>query len=314
MLFRSVNAINLINRAFALGDEALGLTTAAPQMSAPTLDKSYLPPVAPVLPNMDPNEGMAIYQASKDEIEALIASGYGTFLQTYFPDGQLYQGAIGWIERALGPGGTGINPAVEQQVWERDRARIMSETQRMESEATVTFANRRFPLPPGAMVSQLNAIAIEGSRKLAEQSRDIAIKSFEAELENVRLAVQQAIDLRMKGLQAAGDYIRTLILGPQTAMQLATGLAGLRAEFARALTSMYSAQVTAVEPLVRLNITDAQLKQAAAEANLRAQVQSITDRVNAADSNARMVGSIASSSLNGMNVQASISGSDSSSI
>lgn len=308
------NAIELVNKAFALGDDAVGIADPAPQMPVTVLDKSYLPPSPPDLPDIDPNEAKAIYDDCRAEIDALLQSGYGTFLQTYFPDGPLYPAALSWLERALTQGGTGINVAVEQQLWERDRARILGQAETNEKAATVGWANRGFPLPPGAAAAQVLQIRLGAMKELAGQSRDIAIKSFETELENTRTAVGQAVDLRKSALQLAGEYVKTLILGPQTAAQLATSLAGLKTELARALTAMFTAEVAALEPFVRLNITDAQLQSEANSANLRAKSTAQGQRVQAALANADMVGRAAASSLNGIGAEARITGSDSSQV
>lgn len=126
--------------------------------------------------------------------------------------------------------------------------------------------------------------------------------------------MQQVLELRLRAISAAGDYIRTMILGPQTAMQLATGLVGLKTDLARSLTALYQAQVAALEPKVRLAITDAQLKLDASRANLDSELKTLTERVNAALAHAKMVADAAAASLNGIGAGASISGSDSSSL
>lgn len=307
------NGFTLLDKLFEISDDAIALANPPPQMPGVVLDKSYLPPLPPNLPDIDPNEAKAIYDDSRTEIDALLQGGYGTFLQTYFPDGNFYPAALAWLDTALS-GGTGVNASVEQQIWERDKARIMGQSQQVEKSAVATWANRGFPLPPGAAAAQVTQIRLAASKELAGQSRDIAIKTFEAELENTRFAITTSIDLRKSALQLASEYIRTLILGPQTAVQLATSLAGLKTSLAQALTSMYSAQVTALEPFVRLNITDAQLQSAANQANLNAKSQAVSDRVRAALANASTIGGIVASSWNGLNAGASISGSDSSSV
>lgn len=308
------NGFTLLDKLFEISDDAIALANPAPQMPGVVLDKSYLPPLPPNLPDMDPNEAKAIYDDSRAEIDALLQGGYVSFLQTYFPDGNFYPAALAWLETALSQGGTGINVAVEQQLWERDKARILSQAQQVEKSAVATWANRGFPLPPGAAAAQVTQIRLAASKDLAAQSRDIAIKTFETELENTRFAITTSIDLRKSALQLASEYIRTLVLGPQTAVQLATSLAGLKTALAQALTSMYSAQVTALEPFVRLNITDAQLQSSANQANLNAKSQAVSDRVRAALANASTIGGIVASSWNGLNAGASISGSDSTSL
>ncbi|MNX65354.1 hypothetical protein D3C86_964090 [compost metagenome] len=307
------NAVTLMNESAKRNDDAIALTDPAPQALVPTLDTSYLPPDAPDLPFDDANAATAIYDAARAEMEALIQDGFSQFLADNFPDGAYYQGALDWMDRAINEGGTGINADVEQQLWERGRARIVTEADRAEADVTNSWARRRFPLPPGALVHQVGLIRQDQRNKLAEQSRDISIESFRAELENVRAAVQLALDLRMKSVAAAGDYIKTLILGPQTAAQLATSLAGLKTEFARSLVALYSAETQALEPRVRLAIADGQLKMQGADVNLRAKSQALDSRVRAALEQAQQIAAAASASLNGISAGASISGNDSSS-
>lgn len=306
------NAVDMFNRAYQLNGKAVDMLEPAPQMITPALDKSYVPPIKPTLPIDDPNEAKAIYDDAYQEISNLIQRGFDDFLGENFPTGPYWDAALAWLERAITQGGTGINADVERQLWERDRARFLSQAGQAEQEALVNWGNRGFGLPPGALANQINTIRLDANRQLAGQSRDIAIKSFETEIENVRFAIKEVLDLRLRAMSAAGDYIKTLILGPQTAMQLATGLAGLRTDLARAMTALYQAEVAALEPRVRLAITDAQIKLEGQQANLRAQLQTLSDRVQAALANAKMTADAAAASLNGIGAGATITGSDSS--
>lgn len=307
------NAQNWFTNATAAVNAAAAEAEDAPQLTGPVLDTSYLPPEAPTLPFTDPEEGQSIYDAAREEIGTLIEQGFKDFLTENFPTGPYWNKALAWLERAL-DGGTGVDAEVERQIWERDKARLLAQSTQAEAEAMATWANRGFPLPTGALNGTVQGIRLEANRQLAGQSRDIAIKSFEAELENARFAVQQVLELRLRAISAAGDYIRTLILGPQTAVQLATGLVGLKTDLARSLTALYQAEVAALEPKVRLAITDAQLKLDASRANLDAELKTLTERVNAFLAHAKMVADATAASLNGIGAGASISGSDTSSL
>ncbi|MCY1240478.1 hypothetical protein D9M72_533300 [compost metagenome] len=96
-------------------------------------------------------------------------------------------------------------------------------------------------------------------------------------------------------------------------MQLALGQVGLRTDYARTLTALYQAENTALEPRVRLAITDAQIKLEGERANLSARTQTMSDRVQAALGNAKMTADAAAASWNGIGAGASISGQDSTS-
>lgn len=295
-------------------DQAISLADPAPQLTPVDLDDSYLPPTPPTLPPEDPNHGENIYNEQRDYLRAMIEDNFRSFIAEFFPDPAFFQSAYDWCERAIVDGGTGINAGVESALWERDRARIMADSERAEDEAMATWANRRFPVPPGALTNQINQVRLDASRKLAESSRTTAIKSFDAEIENVRFAVKTVIDQRKVALDSAGDYIRTLIMGPKVAEELAVGLSSIRNQTAQALVAMYSAQVTALEPKVRLAITDANLQLEAKKANLAATSASIDAKVRAALAGANMSASMASAGINAINGQSSISGVDSSQV
>ncbi|MNX95673.1 hypothetical protein D3C86_1279560 [compost metagenome] len=190
---------------------------------------------------------------------------------------------------------------------------MLAESVEAEDNLTAGWAARGYPLPPGALVHGLQRIQLDRSRKLAEISRDIAIKSFDTEIENVRLAVTQTLDLRSKAMSAMADYIRTLMMGPQTAMQLATGLAGLELDVNRSMVALYSAEVQALQPRVQLAIEDARLQAGTNEANQRSIVATAQSKADLAKAAATMLASQASAGINAINASSSISGSDSTS-
>lgn len=294
--------------------DAMAYAVPAPQMANIVLDKSYLPPPPPDFPPMDPNNGEAIYDEKVREMLDMIQKAFDDFLTTYFPDTQAYEDAIAWCERAVTTGGSGINLNVEQALWQRDRARIVADSERATDEAFATWANRRFPLPPGTLTNQVNQINLDMGRKIAESSRSAAIKSFEAELENARVAVKLLMDQKIAALNAAGDYAKVIMLGPQTAMQLATGLSGLQTQYWNAMTAYYTAQVTAAQPMVQLAIADANLQAEVGKANLQSQAASVDSMVKAAMAGAQMMASQAASGINAINAQTSVSGQDSSQV
>lgn len=308
------NAVNLLNASSERADDAIELTDPAPQIPLVDLDTSYITPIKPVLPENNPADAKAIFDDARADIHDSITTGFVDYLQTYFPDRSYFDNAIAWINRALTTGGTGINANVENQLWERGRARLYSEFMRADADAMQGFANRGFPLPPGALVHQQGLIQQDLRNKLAEQSRDISIEAFRAELENTRFAVQQALDLWMKAITSATEYIKTLLQGDQVAVSLATAMVGVRSDLARNLVALYQAESAALEPRVRLAIADAQIQQAGNEANLRAKVQTLNDRVQAAIAALTSTTQVAAASLNGINAGASISGTDSSNL
>ena len=248
----------------------------------------------------DPDSAMAQFDAKNAELTAIVNDAFNKMLGIAFPDMTLLADAIQWCKRAINQGGTGINPAVETALWERARARIVKQADRDTISAQEKYARAGWPLPPGAMLHETAMIRQDSRDKLADQNREISIKSFDTEVENIRFAVTTAGDLFTKALQAVGDYVRTVMLAPQLAAQLTTQLSGLKGEAARTLVALYQAQSAALDPFLRMEITDDELKTRVREANLRADMETNQMRAQAALSNLKMVGDAAAASLNGI--------------
>ena len=273
----------------------------APEITAPTVKQSFMSSSAPGnLSFEDAGSVMSYFDAKNSELSALIDRAFRQILGIAFPDMSLIASALGWCNRAITQGGTGISESVEAALWERGRARVLREAERDLASVQERYARSGWPLPPGAMLHEA-ALIRQGSRdKLAEASRDIAIKSFETEVENVRFAVKAAADQFSQAINAVGDYVKTVMLGPQIASQLASNVANLKNDASRTLVSLYQAQTAAMEPLARLAIADAEMQSRASEANLRAKVETAQLRAQVALAQVKMVGDAAAASLNGI--------------
>ena len=144
--------------------------------------------VEPGVPNVE--NTITTYEAQRDFLVQLMTDKLTEFFTIYYPlntDG--YDEGMDWLINTITNGGTGINPAVENQIWQRGRDRLIAEGERADSQTLLQFAQRGFSLPSGAMTKLLQANRFEQLQKLQEQSRDVAIRQAEIELENLRFAV-----------------------------------------------------------------------------------------------------------------------------
>lgn len=292
-------------------DQALALTETPPLITAPGDLNAIALPLAPAVDLIDPAAAQALYDSAKNEITQLLATAFSSFFVDFFPLGDELAVARDWIENAIAVGGSGINTGVENQIWERDRDRVLKEATRAEGEAISNWASRGFPLPPGALNFNLQQIQRDTQDKLGESSRNQAIKVFDTEIENVRFAVDKAISLRSAAITAAGDYIRTLVLGPQVGAQLATTLLDAQAKVAGIATDFYRAQITALEVPLRIATTNAELNQRTNEANQKAILSSLEQRVAAVIAKAQALSTQASAMLNGFHASVGIGGQES---
>jgi len=301
---RAQEATDLSHEAVALAGNPERLP------GAPQIPSALVPTLPQISTPLSSAEAQALFTQNAAQIKGELVQGFSTFLSQYFGEMPEFSAARDWLTRALTTGGTGLNATVEAQIYERERTRIFNEASRDEGEVLSDWAAKRFPLPPGAAAAQIMRIRKGASEKLAAAAREVAVQKMQSELENVRLAVSQAVNLRLSAINAAGDYIRTLATASQTGVNLATALVDAQARIASTLTSFYQAQVAAAELPVRVATTNAELVQRTNEANQRASIDSLNQRVSATVAAAQSLGTQAAAALNALSARAGIDASE----
>lgn len=103
-------------------------------------------------------------------------------------------------------GGTGLNPAVEQALWDRDRSRIAAAAEASIADAVRDAEARGFTLPTGAMNAKLQEAQKTALAKTAEASHEIAFKQADLEQANVKHAIDQGIALESRLI----DYVNAI--------------------------------------------------------------------------------------------------------
>lgn len=295
----------------SLFQNSLSAAGSAPHANAAPF--SFSPNVVEPIVNIPQQaEGASLakfYELSTAVIDQL-AGLFDGYMTKYFPDDTPYlRNAEDWIVNALTVGGTGLNPHIEAQMWERDRSRIQREASKLEEEAVTKWAARRFPLPPGAMTYQVLNIQRDAYDKLAQSSREIAIKVAEIELGNVRMAVESAIKLYSTATSAAMDYVKALAVGPQSGMQLIPSITDSQAKLIGAANEYYRSRISVEELRLKASMAPAEWEQQTRLKNADWIMEEIKAKVQAAIAAAQSMGTQAASALNSLHASAGISGS-----
>lgn len=242
------------------------------------------------------------YDRIYQQLIAMAANKIAEFLNTYFPlTNDAYPPAVAWLVRAITQGGTGLAPAIEAQIWQRGRDRILSDGLRAETQAMEAFAARGLSQPAGALAGALQEIRRDTLAKNSEFSRDVAIKAAEIELENVKFAVEQALKLRLSAIQAAVDYIKALMSAPEIAMRYATALPNLQANLINAAGSFYRARLERDDLAMRAAISNQDLAVKWFGIINDATVRSTDARVHAAVGAAQAAGNTAAGAMGSIN-------------
>lgn len=92
-------------------------------------------------------------------------------------------------------GGTGLNASVEQNIWDRARNREDRLADKSKMSILVEQAARGIQRPSGSLFAALDTLAQETQNKMADLSREVAIKQAELEQENLKFAIQSALSL-----------------------------------------------------------------------------------------------------------------------
>lgn len=242
------------------------------------------------------------YDRLYEQLMAMAANQIAAFLATYFPlNEDAYPEAVAWLVRAITVGGTGLSPAIEAQIWQRGRDRIVVDGLRAEAQALEAFAARGLSQPGGALAGALQEIRRDSLAKNSEFSRDVAIKAAEIELENVRFAVEQALKLRLAAVNAAVDYIKALMSAPEIALRYATALPNLQSNLIQAAGSFYRARLERDDLAMRAAISNQDLAVRWTQIINDASVRSTDARVRAAVGAATAAGDTAAGALGSIN-------------
>jgi hypothetical protein len=254
------------------------------------------------IPNRTDGIDTAVFNSMYGQIIEDLANRYAAYVLEYFPmDPALMQSVESWLVAAIRDGGSGINAAVEAQIWQRDRDRITTEANSAADTAVAGWAARGFPMPPGAAVGAVQDIRVKQSTAIAAVSREAAIKAFEAEIENVRFAITTAVDYRTKALSAAGDYIRAMAVAPNIASDMSTRSADAQARLISAAAGYYGARADVAKIAQDRNIfnMDQQMKAAVVTQDNGIKLAGL--RVEAAVAISESLGKQAAAAFNGVN-------------
>lgn len=240
-----------------------------------------------------------------------LAGKFADFINQYFPNECGYlQAAQQWICNTIKNGGTGINPVVEQQIWARDRGRVLADARAQEIELIDAFAARRYPIPPGAAVGAVAKIRADAAGKISQASRDVAIKQAELEVENVRFAVGKAIDLYSAAMAAAGDYIKALVSTSGNMTQLLPSVTDSQSRLIGAAADYYRARIQVEDLRLKAAMPNGEWKQQAGIKNVDNEMQAMRNRVDAAIEAAKSLAQQASAALNAMHASAGVDAGD----
>lgn len=297
------NAIAIANSQTSAADDAANAAILASQglASLSPSDISFnVTAIEPAVPSVV--NGTQTYEAQLEKLISLLSQQFASFFVQYYPlASDAFDEATNWILNSITNGGTGINPAIEAQVYARGRERIITEGERVENQVRNDFASRGFQLPPGAMAGQLAELRKAQLGQTGDYARDVAIRQFEEELRNVRFAIEAAINSRQMAMQSAADYIRALMSAPDAAARVALVNSDVQAKMISATSDLYRARLSRDELILKSKEITVDSKLKAGTVNVDGFYKGLDARVRAAVAAADVYGQAAGAALSSLN-------------
>lgn len=240
-----------------------------------------------------------------------LSDDYDSFLTEWFPDLSTYVApAVAWVVQTLTQGGTGINANVEAQLWARDRARILNESHRAADEAMSAWVGRGFSMPPGMLVHQLATLDRDAQDRVGESSRTQAIKSFDTEIENVRLAVARAFTLKEQAIAGASKYMLDFLAPQEQGLKTARLVSDANSALVNGFAAYYAQEMAFGQQMFARDKTNAELKAQVDQSKFTGELTLLTARAQAAAAALQAYSQQAAAALNGLHAQGSVSGVD----
>ena len=159
-------------------------------------------------------------------------------------------------------GGTGLNPAVEQAIWDRARSRETQTALANEAEVMRQSEALGFQLPSGVLAAQLREAQQAYYDKLSGFSRDVAIKQAELEQENLKQTIAQGMQLESQLIDYSLKLEQMTFEAAKTAAENAIQIYNGQVEKFKALLAAYNTYAAAYKTIMDAELSKVEVYKA----------------------------------------------------
>lgn len=159
-------------------------------------------------------------------------------------------------------GGTGLNPAVEQAIWDRARSRETQTALANEAEVMRQSEALGFQLPSGVLAAQLREAQQNYYDKLSGLSRDVAIKQAELEQENLKQTIAQGMQLEGQLIDYSLKLEQMTFEAAKTAAENAIQIYNGQVEKFKALLAAYNTYAAAYKTIMDAELSKVEVYKA----------------------------------------------------
>lgn len=256
--------------------------------------------VEPVVPAVD--DSLLTYDAQLNNLVGLLSNQLAGYFATYYPlAADAFDPATNWLINTITNSGTGIPEAIESQLWQRERDRFIREGARVENNLVSGYSAKGYSLAQPCMIHDLNQARYEQSGKIGISSTTIATKQAEIKIDTIKFAITQAMDSRFKAMNAASDYIRGMMMAPDSAARLASINTDAKAKMIGATSDLYRARLSRDQLVIGAQTDQMQASVQHESTWLRSIQDKINGNVQAAVAAAQTYSAVGASAISSLN-------------
>ena len=250
-----LTASDFTNQAADAADDLLGVNAGfyiAPPASTTGFTVSAVEPDVPTV-----EDSVLNYEQYLDKLVALLSGQLAGFFAQYYPlVSDAFDEATAWLVSTITNGGTGINQAIWDQVWNRARENVIADGRRVQAQIVTGFSAKGIMLPAGVMTRKISESLFDQTGKTGIVATSNAMKQVEIQIETIKFAVEKALESRTMAMTAATDYIRAIATSPAAAAQVASLNSDNRAKMLSAAGEFYRARLSRDELVLRSKLAE----------------------------------------------------------
>lgn len=237
------------------------------------------------------------------ELATWLDAQFTDVITTYFPTEQAtYATAEAALKGMLDNPNAGIPAAVLAQVLGDDQARALADKTRAQDAVFAQFAGRGFPLPPAVAASVVLQIEQKAQDAVAESSRKVAVMS----IENMKFAIEKALNLHKDAMQSAVDYVKALASGPDMASRLVNVGYDAQSKLISSASSYFQARISAADMVNKVNQYNNSTAFEVETKNQASELAMIENKLRGLLSHMQTIGQTCAAFANNLNVSAGL--------
>ncbi len=159
-------------------------------------------------------------------------------------------------------GGTGLNEATEQAIYDRAKSRMEDEEQALLDAVNNGMAARGFPLPLGAYAAQVLSAENKILRSRGDLNNDILVNQSKLAQENTHFIIQEAAKLETVLLSYHGEVQNRAMQAAEFVVTTAIQQYGLRVEGYKAKLSSYATMAQVYQTRIQGEVAKAEFYRA----------------------------------------------------